>query len=136
MDGRTGELFAAVDANGRFYRDTALGRIFHPGSVSFREISTSDSLHVAVRPGNRVSVHVDRVSPLLVRANGRCRYSFLRGVLHNLAVVGETVIGVFRGGPPRPRCQLDCEIVWVPDDEDDEQEGGEQATAAPISCPG
>ena len=117
MDGTTRGLFGALDAGGRFFRDNALGRIFHPGSVSFREISTSDSLHVAVLPGNRVSVHVDRVSPLLVRTDGRCRYSLIRTLLHNLGVAGETVVGIVLGRPPPASCQAGCEIGWVPDEE-------------------
>ena len=117
MDGTTRRLFAALDATGRFFRDTAIGRIFHPGALSFREISANDSLHVAVLPGNRVSVHVDRVSPLLVGRDGRCRYSLVRALLHNLACAVETVVGLVLRRPCRPRCQLDCEIVWVPDEE-------------------
>ncbi|MCA1691504.1 MAG: hypothetical protein LC733_04610 [Actinobacteria bacterium] len=72
-------IFNDLDAGGRFHRDSALGRIFHPGSVSFREISPKDSLHISVLPGNRLSVHVDRLSPLVVRAD-RCRYSAARVV--------------------------------------------------------
>lgn len=117
MDRTTRGLFSALDASGRFFRDSAIGRVFHPGSLSFREISANDSLHVAVLPGNRVSVHVDRVSPLLVRTDGRCRYSLLRAVLHNLGVLAETAVGLASRRAPRARCQLDCEIVWVPDEE-------------------
>jgi hypothetical protein len=106
-----------LDASGRFFRDSAIGRVFHPGSESFREISANDSLHVAVLPGNRVSVHVDRVSPLLVGADGRCRYSLVRGLLHNLGVAVEALVGLALGRPPRARTELHCEIVWVPDEE-------------------
>ncbi len=113
---RVTTVFSQLDAGGRFHRDSALGRIFHPGAVSFREISPTDSLHVSVLPGNRVSVHVDRVSPLVVRAN-RCRYSVVRAVAHNLAVAVEAVAGFVLRRPCRPRCQFDCEIVWVPDGE-------------------
>ena len=117
MDGTTRTLFAALDAGGRFFRDNAVGRIFHPRALSFREICDTDSLHVAVLPDNRVSVHLDRVSPLLVRTDGRCRYSLVRAVLHNLAVAVEAVVGLLLRRPARPRCQLDCEIVWVPDED-------------------
>lgn len=114
---RVATLFSHLDADGRFHRDSALGRIFHPGAVSFREISPTDSLHVSVLPGNRVSVHVDAVSPLVVRAD-RCRYSIVRAVAHNLAVAAETVVGFVLRRPCRPRCEFDCEIVWVPDAEE------------------
>jgi hypothetical protein len=117
VDGATRGLFGKLDSSGRFFRDNALGRIFHPGALSFREICDSDSLHVAVLPGNRVSVHVDRVSPLLVGTDGRCRYSVVRAVLHNLGVAAEAAAGLLLRRPARPRCQLDCEIVWVPDEE-------------------
>lgn len=121
MDGTTRSLFRALDSSGRFFRDNAIGRIFHPGALSFREIRDNDSLHVAVLPGNRVSVHVDRVSPLLVRTDGRCRYSLVRVLAHNLEVAVEALVGLVLRRPSRPRCYLDCEIVWVPDDEPAEQ---------------
>ncbi len=117
MDGTTRSLFGALDSSGRFFRDNAMGRIFHPGAQSFREICDNDSLHVAVLPGNRLSVHVDRVSPLLVRTDGRCQYSLVRVLAHNLAVAIEAVAGLVLRRPARPRCRLDCEIVWVPDDQ-------------------
>jgi hypothetical protein len=110
-------LFDSLDASGRFHRDTPLGRIFHPGAVSFREIAETDSLHVSVLPGNRISVHVDRVSPLAVDHGGRCRYSLLRALVHNLAVVADVLRGVARRRQVDHRCHLDCELVWVPDDE-------------------
>ena len=115
MTQRSVRPFSQLDASGRFHRDSALGRMFHPGAVSFREICATDSLHVLVLRENRLSVHVDRVSPLVARA-GRCRYSVVRTVAHNVAVVLETVAGAVLRRPSRPRCHLDCEIVWVPDE--------------------
>ncbi len=123
MEWKPRTLFGSLDADGRFHRDNAIGRIFHPGALSFREIRDSDSLHVAVLPGNRVSVHVDRYSPLLVRADGKCRYSLARALLHNLAVATEAVAGLVLRRPHRSRCQLDCEIVWVPDEDEDAVKG-------------
>lgn len=114
-------LFSQLEASGRFHRDSAIGRVFHPGTVSYREITTTDSLHLAVRPDNRVSVHVDRYSPLIVRS-GRCRYSLLRALAHNLAVAaercGRLVLGRRRRRDYQPTCHLDCEISWVPDEDD------------------
>jgi hypothetical protein len=128
VEGTTRSLFGALDSSGRFFRDNALGRIFHPRALSFREICDTDSLHVAVLPGNRVSVHVDRVYPLLIGTDGRCRYSLLRALLHNLAVAREALAGIVLRRPPRPRCQLDCEIVWVPDEELTEELTEERAS--------
>lgn len=122
--GTSRPIFNHLDANGQFHRDTALGRIFHPGSVSFREISAKDSLHISVLPGNRLSVHVDRLSPLVVRAD-RCRYSAARVVAHNLAVAAEVLLGLVTGRMDRPRCELDCELVWVPDEVGDEEPTGQ-----------
>jgi hypothetical protein len=110
-------LFSRLESSGRFHRDSAIGRLFHPGTVSYREITTTDSVHLAVRPDNRVSVHVDRYSPLVVRS-GRCRYSLVRALAHNMAVAVERsarlLIGRRRNH--QPTCHLDCEIRWVPDD--------------------
>ena len=122
-------LFSQLEASGRFHRDSAIGRLFHPGTASYREITTTDSVHLAVRPDNRVSVHVDRYSPLTVRS-GRCRYSLVRALAHNVAVAvercGRLVIGR-RRREYQPTCHLDCEIVWVPDEALDDA-GAEGAT--------
>lgn len=110
-------LFEKLDADGRFHRDNVLGRLFHPGTVSYRQVSETDSLHVAIHPGNRVSVHVDRVSPLVVRVGRRCRYSVTRAIAHNVVHLAECVARLVRHERGRHACHLDCEIVWVPDDE-------------------
>ena len=115
-------LFSQLEANGRFHRDSRLGRLFHPGTVSYREISATDSVHLSVTGENRVSVHVDRVSPLLVRAGGRARYSVCRAVAHNATVLADVVGRLVRRQPSDHRCHLDCEIVWVPDDELDSED--------------
>ncbi len=106
-------VFAELDGRAPFHRDTALGRLFHPGTVSFREMTTNDSLHITVSPQNHVSVHVDRLSPLAVRSGRPCRYSVLRAVAHNVAHVFDAVVLVRRRRPARHRCELDCEIVTV-----------------------
>lgn len=131
--GRSRTLFEELDANGRFHRDSLLGRLFHLGAVSsYREISATDSVHVSVLPGNRVSVHVDRVSPLVVGTGRRCRYSLLRAVVHNAVHLGESLGRLVRRERGRHACHLDCEIVWVPDEELDgvtEDEKHEDAVA-------
>ena len=106
-------MFTDLDGTARFHRDTALGRIFHPGTVSYREISTNDSVHITVSPENRVSVHVDRLSPLAVRPGRPCRYSLLRAVVHNIVHVAEAVALVWRRRPAQRRCDLDCEALTV-----------------------
>jgi len=116
-------LFEQLDATGRFHRDTRLGRLFHPGTVSYRELATTDSVHLSVTRANRVSVHIDRVSPVLVRAGGRARYSLCRALAHNATVLSEVVCRLVRRQKPVHRCHLDCEIRWVPDDELDDDEG-------------
>lgn len=37
-----------LDVSGHFHRDSPLGRLFHPGRVSFRENVPTDSLQVVV----------------------------------------------------------------------------------------
>ncbi|MFP5317567.1 MAG: hypothetical protein ACLGI2_04655 [Acidimicrobiia bacterium] len=131
--GRSRTLFAELDADGRFHRDSLLGRLFHLGAVSsYREVSATDSLHVSVHPGNRVSVHVDRVSPLVVGVDRRCRYSVVRAVVHNAVHLGECLVRLVRRQRGRHACHLDCEIVWVPDEEldgADEVDGHEREDA-------
>lgn len=114
--GRHPALLEGLDGHEGFYRDAAIGRLFHRGSRSYRQRAHSDSVHVTVYPDNRVSVHVDRLSPLVVRSDRRCRYSVLRALAHNAVAVVEAVGHVLRGRWGRQRCELDCRIVWVPDD--------------------
>ncbi len=108
------ELITALEANPRYRRDSLLGGIFHPGWISFRELSPVDSVHIVIR-GERVSAHVDDVSPLVVRADGTIRYSWGRVVGHNMAVLAADVSRRVRGVSGRQRCNLRCEAV-VEDD--------------------
>lgn len=127
-------LFSQLESSGRFYRDSALGRLFHPGTVSYREKCGTDSVHLAVTPDNRVSVHVDSVSPLVVRDGRRCRYSVGRALAHNVMAAVEACQRMVRGHGGRHACHLDCEIVWVPDDEDEAAHGDTDAgKAAPAA---
>jgi predicted small metal-binding protein len=109
-------VFSQLDVTGEFHRDSPLGRIFHPGTDSYREISPTDSLHIAVTPDNHVSVHVDRVSPLADGPAGRSRYSFVRVVHHNVAHGIDACARLFRRDGNNRRCELDCEIVTVQDE--------------------
>jgi hypothetical protein len=117
MSANARPVFSALERSGRFHRDTVLGRIFHPGTRSFREIASSDSLHIAVSPENRVSVHIDRVSPLAIREGRPCHYSVLRAVAHNVTMVAEAVVRFLQDKRGAHACHLDCTVVWVPDDE-------------------
>lgn len=106
------DLIRTLDASPEFRRDSRLGGILHRGKVSFREACETDSLHVLIE-GSKISVHVDSVSPLKCAPDGSARYSGLRVVAHNASTcarqLGRRLLGL-RG---RHRCNLDCELVWV-----------------------
>jgi len=110
-------LVTHLDGNGRFFRDRAIGRLFHPNTRSYREVSATDSVHLVLDAEHRMSVHVDRVSPLRVRRGRACRYSVMRAVAHNVCVAVEAVARLVHRQPGHQTCHLDCEIVWVPDEE-------------------
>ncbi|HEX2272585.1 MAG TPA: hypothetical protein VHG90_01795 [Acidimicrobiales bacterium] len=98
-----GALTRALETSGRFHRDSRLGRIYHRGAASYRELRPTDSFHVVI-DASRVSVHVDRISPLKRRPDGSVRLSLTRILAHNLAGVhGEVTRRLRRpGGSPRP----------------------------------
>jgi hypothetical protein len=81
-----GAFLRELEDTGRFRRDTRLGALFHRGKISLREVASSDSLHITVEPGNRVSAHVDRYSPLskVQPDDARPRYSLHRVAAHNV----------------------------------------------------
>lgn len=108
-------LIGSLEASDRFHRDTGLGKVFHPGKVSFREVSAVDSLHILI-DGNRVSAHVDEISPLRQRPDGSISYSLSRVLAHNLSGAWAHVVRVLRGSNGEQRCNLECEVVWVDDD--------------------
>lgn len=56
-------LFDALMGTGRFCRAHGAGASQHPGQITLREISGSDSLHVSIGPGDTFDAHVDRFSP-------------------------------------------------------------------------
>jgi hypothetical protein len=108
------DLLKALEANGRFRRDSWLGGIFHPGKISYREISPTDSLHILI-DGPKISAHVDDVSPLRVDAGGTCRYHWGRVVAHNLLVVISDATRRLRGLHGAQRCNLNCAVEWYDD---------------------
>lgn len=105
-------LLRHLEGSGRFHRDTGLGRIFHPGSVSFRENVPNNSLHVVIR-GNHIAAHVDLVSPLGVTTRKPSHYSIRRAVLHNALGVAQDLLRLLRGRQGDHRSQLDCQ--WFDD---------------------
>lgn len=117
MAGDPADLFGDLP-EGRFRRDSRLGRVFHRGTTSYREVRATDSLHLVV-DGDRVLAHLDRISPLSVdRTGGRWRYAPMRVVAHNLMALTTEVVSAARGRP-HARHELSCVRVWVDDDEVD-----------------
>lgn len=110
----TCDLIKALEGNPRFHRDSLLGSIFHVGRLSYREISPVESLHIVIR-GDRVSAHVDDVSPLVVRADGSCRYAWGRVLAHNAAVLIGDLARRAQGLQGRQRCNLRCSAEIVED---------------------
>lgn len=110
-------LFSRLDATGLFHRDSRVGRVFHPGTVSYRQISQSDSLHIAVTPENHVSVHVDRVSPLAFDGS---RYTLVRVLHHNVTHGVDAWDRLRHRRSGDHRCELDCDIVAVTAEPEDE----------------
>lgn len=103
-------LLRHLDVSGRFHRDGRLGRMYHAGMVSLREDVPTDSLHISVQ-GDRVTAHIDEVSPLAVDPDGGSRYSVRRAVAHNLSGMARDLVSLLRGTQGDHRCELSCE--WV-----------------------
>ncbi|MDQ6928555.1 MAG: hypothetical protein M3159_07825, partial [Actinomycetota bacterium] len=127
-------LVRALDASDRFQRDSRLGSIFHPGKVSYRETSSTNSLHILIK-GNRVSAHVDEVSPLKCTADGSARYAWGPVIAHNFAGLLADVGRRVRGRHGEQRCGLECELVWV-DDEFAEMVASGEERLADAGCEG
>jgi len=104
-------FFRRLASSGRFHRDGGLGRIYHPGSVSLRENSRTDSLHVVIN-GDHVSAHVDRVSPLGASPDQSSRYSVSRAALHNVVGAAHDAVRLLRGRKGDHRSHLDCQWMW------------------------
>ncbi len=105
----TCDLINALEASPRYRRDSLLGGMFHLGYVSYRELAPVDSVHILIR-GDRVSAHVDDVSPLVQRPDGTTRYAWGRVLAHNLAVVVTDVGRRIRGQHGLQRCNLRCDV--------------------------
>lgn len=106
-------LVRHLESNGRFHRDSVVGRMLHPGTISFRERVLENSIHIVIH-GNQVCAHVDRYAPLVLTRAG-ARYSFLRAVAHNLAHLGEDLVRLLTSRRGEHRCRLDCERVETDD---------------------
>ncbi|HEX2046594.1 MAG TPA: hypothetical protein VHF27_02450 [Acidimicrobiales bacterium] len=98
-------------SSGRFHRDSGLGRIYHPRSVSLRENAPSDSLHIVVS-GDHISAHVDRVSPLDGQPDQPARYSFRQAAVHNVVGAAQDLVRLLRGRMGDHRSHLDCVWEW------------------------
>jgi hypothetical protein len=121
-----GGLIRTLEASDQFRQDGRFGRIFHPGRLSYRELSPRDSLHIII-DGPRVSAHVDEVCPLRCGPGRRDGYSWVRVIAHNLAGLKADVGRRLRGVHGQQRCNLGCEMVWVDDGEIAELAAGLQA---------
>ena len=108
-------LIRTLDASSRFRRDGRISGIFHPGSISYRELSPRESLHIII-DGGRVSAHVDDVCPLRCRPDGSVRFSWGLVIAHNLSGLVSDLGRRVRGKHGQQRCNLGCEMVWVDDD--------------------
>lgn len=95
-------LLRELEESGRFRRDTRMGSMFHRGQVSLREVSPTHSLHITIGKGNRVSVHVDRYSPLAsTQPEQRARYALHRVAAHNVTGLAADLAGLIPGGRSR-----------------------------------
>jgi hypothetical protein len=109
--------FGDLQAIGRFVRDSRLGGMFHAGKVSLREDSDRESLHVSLGKDNRLSIHMDRYSPLAHRKSGERRgYSVRRVIVHNVGIVVDYVTLLIQRRFGEQRCELECERVCMDDD--------------------
>ncbi len=108
-------LVEALEANDRFRRDSGLGGLYHWGKISFRELARRDSLHVII-DGNRVSAHVDEISPLSFEPGGAGRYSLWAIVAHNVSGIRADIGRRLHGRHGEQRCNMECEVVWVDDE--------------------
>lgn len=134
-------LLRDLEASDRFVRDTTWGRMFHPGTgkVSYREAVREKSLHIVI-DGNRISAHIDSVSPLVFSDDGSVHYSLLRDIryvfprvaTHNLASLAEMLSRAIGGKWNAHRCELLCERVEMDDTSVDQylDACGEEAPAA------
>lgn len=107
-------LIRHLEASDRFHQDGVIGRILHPGTVSFRERVSQNSVHILI-VGNQVQAHVDRYAPLRTSRAGPARYSLWRAAAHNLAHLAEDAIRLLAGRRGEHRCALQCERIEIDD---------------------
>jgi hypothetical protein len=111
----TDRLVQALEENDRFRRDGRLSGIFHPGRISFRELSPQDSLHIVIDDGH-VSAHVDEVCPIRCHPGAVARFTWSQVLAHNFAGVRADLKRRVKGLHGQQRCNLGCEVVWVDDE--------------------
>ena len=75
-------LMSDLLATGRFCADSPIGSSQHQGQASFREVSRSDSLHIAVGPGNNFDAHIDRYSSPQGGGGSVCEYDPVSSAAH------------------------------------------------------
>lgn len=113
----TDRLVKALEENDRFRRDGFLSGMFHPGRISFRELSPQDSLHITIDDG-LVSAHVDEVCPIRCHPGTVAKYTWGLVLAHNFAGIRADVKRRVRGLHGQQRCNLGCEVVWVDGEND------------------
>jgi hypothetical protein len=69
-------LIDALMATKRFCRAHGLGASQHPGQITLREISKSDSLHISIGPGDKFDAHIDKYSPVTERPDSELCSNF------------------------------------------------------------
>ncbi|HVM15517.1 MAG TPA: condensation domain-containing protein, partial [Egibacteraceae bacterium] len=108
-------FLAELEASERFHRDNAIGRIFHPGAVSYRQTVAENSVHIVMDDG-RIFAHVDRYSPVRFTRDGVARYAFWRITVHNVAGAVTDVLSLPRGQHSGDRCPTAGESIEVDGD--------------------
>jgi len=108
----TDRLITSLEGNDRFRRDGFLSGMFHPGRISFRELSPQDSLHIVIDAGH-VSAHVDEVCPIRCHPGAVAKFTWSLVVAHNWAGVRADLRRRVKGLHGQQRCNLGCEVVWV-----------------------
>ncbi|VVB53812.1 Uncharacterised protein [uncultured archaeon] len=100
---KSGTLKSALLNTFRFCADSPLGGSQHKEQVSFREVSRSDSLHVAIGPGANFDAHIDRYSPAVGGGGNVCVYDPVYAAAH----IGREVV------PPKVRSYLGIPGVQI-----------------------
>ncbi len=86
------KLFEGLLNSPFFCIDKPEGALLHPGATSIREISSIDSLHLSIGSLNRVTAHLDAISPTKCREpGGYCQYDPIQSQAH----IGREVVPLF-----------------------------------------